>query len=312
MRDTFFKELSKHAEGNPDIFVLVGDVGFSAVEPFKDKWPDRFLNMGVCEQSMMGGAAGMAIMNKRVIVYSIIPFVTMRCYEQIRNDICYQNLPVIIAGVGSGFTYGAQGSTHHAIDDINIMRGLPGIRVFCPGDPLEVKWVLEEVLRSETPAYIRLGKNKEPVFHLENQQVDITRPIPLLASDKNIILSTGYTLELAHNVCMDLRNSGLDIGLFSVPCLKPFDAEIFLQNEFDSIFTLEEHNVIGGLGSAMAEIIAEKLSYKPVFARHGIPDEFIHRAGSSKYLRSFFGLDRETLVRKIQLAIDKGVTPKIA
>lgn len=303
MRNIFFNELHEFAKKNSDITVVIGDVGFSVVDQFSENLPDQFLNVGICEQSMIGIAAGLAMMGKKVFVYSIIPFVTMRCYEQIRNDICYQKLPVTIVGVGEGFAYGTQGSTHHAIEDINIMRGLPGMRIFSPGDLLESKCLVKEVLNSDLPTYIRLGKKNESLVHSTESEIDITRPINLLPSSQNVILSTGYTLKIAYEACIELQKKGIDIGLHSIPCLKPLNINFIKENEYRSIFTIEEHSILGGLGTAISEIIAEELSYKPVFRRFGIPDKFVHFAGTTEYLREHFGLDKKSIVATISALV---------
>jgi len=173
MRTAFIKTLTEIAEEDKDVFLLTGDLGFSVFEDFEKKFGERFINIGIDEQNMTGIAAGLALENKKVFTYSIIPFATMRCFEQIRNDICYQNLDVKIIGVGAGLSYGPAGMTHQAIEDISILRTLPNMTVICPGDPIETRKAVRQSMNLSGPCYIRLGKKGEPNLHDPNVNYQI-------------------------------------------------------------------------------------------------------------------------------------------
>ena len=165
MRSAFVKTLIECARRDPRIILLTGDLGFMALEPFIKEFPKRYINAGVAEANMVGMAAGLASTGKKVFVYSIIPFVTMRCLEQLRNDVCYHNFDVKVVGVGSGYSYSTMGATHHAIEDIGALRSLPNLRIVSPGDPLEVELAVKALVKDNGPAYLRLGKRGEPVLH---------------------------------------------------------------------------------------------------------------------------------------------------
>jgi transketolase len=191
MRKVFIQKLVELAQVDPDIYFIAGDLGYSVIEPFKEKFPERFINAGIAEQNMIGVAAGLALTGKKVFVYSIIPFVTMRCFEQIRVDLCYQNLPVRMVGVGAGFAYGAMGSTHYATEDVAVMRALPNMTVVVPGSNFELLGLVEQVNALSGPVYIRLSKNEEKILYPEKTVINIGYPIELISSNKNLILASG-------------------------------------------------------------------------------------------------------------------------
>jgi len=297
MRKAFINKLLELAEENENIFLLCGDLGFSILEKFKDKFPKRFLNMGVAEQNMIGVAAGLALSGKTVFVYSIIPFLTMRCFEQIRNDLCYQNLNVKLIGVGEGLSYGSAGATHHSLCDIAIMRALPNMKIFVPGDHFETERVAEIAVSSQGPAYIRLGKSHEPEIYLEPPHFNISEGIVLRNGDDITIFTMGNMLYNSKLAVDKLSERNIDARLISMPTIKPFDKNIISKaaKETKAIFTIEEHSLIGGLGSIVAEVLAESED-KILFKKIALPDKFCNEIGSQEYLREKKGLSVTKIV----------------
>jgi transketolase len=286
MRSTFVNTLKELARKDKRIFLVTADMGFSVFESFREEFPDRFLNTGIAEQNTVGIAAGLAMSGKIVYVYSIIPFITMRCFEQIRLDLAYNNANVKLVGVGAGFTYGSMGSSHHAIEDISIMRSIPNMTVFCPGDPFETEELIKRSYELPGPVYIRLGKNGEPIIHKNRNKIEIGKPISITEGNDLILITTSNTLELAKSWVDEWSIEGINVNLVSLPTIKPVD-QLEIRKLIDKnipIITLEEHSIIGGLGSTISEIIAE--SGKGVkFKRMGINDMFSHYVGSAEFQR---------------------------
>jgi len=300
MRNAFINTLTKLARKDKRIYLLTGDLGFSVLEIFARKFPKRFINCGVAEQNMMGVAAGLALSGKKPYVYSIIPFVTMRCFEQIRNDVCYQNLDVKIVGVGSGLAYGPLGATHYATEDIAILRALPNMTILSPADPIEARELTLKSYQTKNPTYLRLNKSGEKILYEKKPEIEIGKPIVLREGEKGVIIATGILLELGINVIEKLKEKGYNFKLISLPTLKPIDKEALLKELADSqlIFTLEEHSVIGGLGGAISEILAES-DWQGKFKRIAIPDRYSVQVGKTEYLRKVFGLAQDEIFNKI-------------
>jgi len=301
MRKTFIQTLVKLVEIDPNIYLIVGDLGFSVIEPFKEKFPDRFINAGIAEQNMVGVAAGLAMAGKKVFVYSIVPFVTMRCFEQIRVDLCYQNLPVRLVGVGGGLDYGPSATTHHAIEDIAIMRALPNMTVIAPGCNIEVDKLLTKANDLNGPVYFRLSNNENFDDYPLNTDIKLGKAIEVISSDKFLIFTTGNSLKLGFDVCKKLRDQGIDIGLISMPTIKPLDNDFILSKKdtLKAIFSIEEHNVIGGLGEAISSLVCQNFERKILFKSFGIPDIYFHEIGSRDYLKEKVGLGVENISAKI-------------
>ena len=291
MRTTFVNTLIELARKDERVFLLTPDMGYSVLESFRDEFPDRFLNTGIAEQNTIGVASGLSLTGKIVYVYSIIPFVTMRCFEQVRLDLAYNNTNVKLVGIGAGMTYGPLGPSHYGIEDIAIMRAIPNMTVLCPGDPIETRELIKRSYEQEGPMYIRLGKNGEPKIHSDETRIEIGKSIQVTKGDDLVLISTSNTLELAKQWVDEWYLDGIHVKLLSMPSIKPIDVEsiekIIHQNI--PIFTLEEHNIIGGLGSAVAEIIAES-GTSIMFKRIGINDTFSHYIGNHNYQREKFGL----------------------
>lgn len=300
MRIAFVQRLFDLAKKDKRIFLLTGDLGFSVFEKYIEAFPDQYINMGVSEQNMAGVAAGMAMEGKIPLIYSIVPFTTMRNFEQIRNDICYQNLNVKIVGVGAGFSYGPYGHTHHGLEDIGILRTLPNLIILAPGDPIEVAPATKAMLNHIGPVYLRLGKAGEPNIYKTIPSFKIGKGI-LIEDGKDItIIGTSILLQKSWEVASSLKEKGLLVRLISMHTIKPLDTQIILESarKTPAIFTLEEHSIIGGLGSAIAEVLAENRA-NVIFKRIGVPDRFTKIIGSQEYMRTANGLSTEQIVNTI-------------
>jgi transketolase len=302
MRTAFIEKINKMAREDPTIYFLTGDLGFSVVEGFKEEFKERFFNVGIAEQTLAGVAAGLALSGKTVFTYSIASFAVMRCFEQIRNDIAYHNLKVRIIGVGSGLSYSSYGITHQALSDISLMRGLPNMTVVCPGDPIEVEKAMEESKNIPGPIYFRLAKKGEPRLHKEPLDFHIGKGIVMREGRDIALISTGNTLEMTKNISEALEKKGISARVISMHTVKPIDKELVLEtiSRIKNVFTIEEHNITGGLGSAVAEIIAEANLKKDVFFRRiGVQDKFCKVAGDQNYVRELFCMSEAEIIQAI-------------
>jgi transketolase len=303
LRDTFIRQLTELAAEDPDIFLVVGDLGFGVIEEFASKYPKRFLNAGVSEQNMMGVASGLAGSGFKVFVYSIANFPTMRCLEQIRNDVAYHNLNVTIVAVGAGFAYGTLGYSHFAVEDLGIMRVLPKMAIYSPGDSDELKMLLPHIIETEGPKYLRLGKNGEPP--LSDSKMTSPESARLLKpGTKLAVLSTGGVgIEVVKAINeMSLASADL-VAHFSVPNFshQAIDS-IGLQN-FEQIITVEEHVLDGGFGSFILEYLESNQKLIRV-KRIGIQRSFSYEIGNQKYLRELARLDPSSIRNEIQLSLE--------
>ena len=294
MRDAFVKVLTEEAATNTDIMLLVGDLGFGVVAAFGDTYPRQFLNCGVAEQSMVGIAAGMAASGRRPFVYSISNFPTLRPLEQIRNDVCYHGLGVTLVSVGAGLAYGSLGYTHHAVEDMSVLRSLPGMRVFSPADAWECRAAVREILADPSPAYLRLGKNKEPLMH--DAEVDLSAGAPLLirpGSDVTVLVA-GPIITQALAVAEQLEQQGISMRVLTCPVIKPLNAAAIKEAASGTcgIVTLEEHTVLGGFGSAVLEGFALNGWRTPIMPL-GLDDAATHIVGDQEWLRERAGLSTD-------------------
>lgn len=305
MRKTFISRLCELARQDERICLIIGDLGFSVVEPFAEEFPGRFLNAGVAEQNMISMATGWSLSeNKVVFVYSIANFPTFRCLEQIRNDVCYHNANVKIVSVGGGLTYGSAGFSHHAIEDLAIMRALPGMVVSAPADAYETDSITQLSVKSNGPFFIRIGKNNEPAVHKNPCSLSIGDPIVYKDDGDILIVSTGTLISEAINAAEMLEKKGLKVSVMGIPFLKPLNTEKVLHvlSNKRIVLTVEEHTGFGGLGSVIAEIMAENNITLP-FHRVCLP-EFIDCVGSQHDLRKFYKIDKEGIVSNILGKID--------
>lgn len=298
MRDAFIRELEVQARVDPRIFFLTGDLGFGVVDDFSKEFPSQFLNAGVAEQNMMGMAAGLADSGMLPFVYSIANFPTFRCLEQIRNDVCYPELPVTIVSIGAGLAYGSLGYSHHAVEDLSVMRSLPGIRVISPCDPNEVRAAVKCIVREPGPTYLRLGKNGEPTLP-ETQDDALNGTSILRTGSKILILTTG---AIAADVLkMVDQSSNDDISLAqvaSVPIIKPMDLSEIDLRKFDYLVSVEEHSLVGGLNSAIYEYLRDRNESRRILAI-GLTDAVRHDSGSSEHLKHKSQLDFQGIESQI-------------
>lgn len=308
MRDTFVKTLCNMAMEDENIYLLSGDLGFGVLDKFWNTYPDRFINMGICEQNMASVAAGMGLEGKNVFTYSIANFPTLRCIEQIRNDIAYHKANVKVVAVGGGFAYGALGMSHHATEDIAILRALPEMTVFTPCDPMETKVVTRLAARMDTPCYIRLGRGGEKNLHQEEIDFAIGTSNILREGSDIAILVAGAIASEAVSVSDMLKKYNISCAVYSFPTVKPIDQECIVDvaNKVDIIFTLEEHNIIGGLGSAVSEVVAGRKT-RACVVRLGLNDEYTSKVGSQQYLRKAYGIDALSINKRILSELGKMV-----
>ena len=311
MRNAFLKELFELAKKDERIVLIVGDLGFGVVNPFMEQLPRQFLNAGVAEQNMTGIAAGMALSGKIAFTYSIGNFPTMRCLEHIRNDVCYHNANVKIVTVGGGFAYGAMGATHHAIEDLAVMRAIPGMTVVAPGDPVEAKAATRAITEYAGPCYLRLGKAGEPIVHQTEITFALGKAIRMREGRDATLISTGGILQTAVRAAQHLAEAGISVRLLSMHTVKPLDTEAILSaaRETHAIFTVEEHSILGGLGSAVAEVLAEADVPKIPFKRIGVPPAFSPYIGSQEYMQECHGLTAAAIARTVENTILQVVSP---
>jgi len=302
MRGAFFRGLMDLAGQDSRIFLLVGDLGFGVVEPFMQKFPERFLNMGVAEQNMTGVAAGIALTGKIVFTYSIANFPILRCLEQVRNDVCYHRANVKIVSIGGGYSYGALGMSHHATEDLAILRALPEMVVIAPGDPFEAEAATRAAAVHDGPCYLRLGRAGEPAVHESRIDFQLGRAIRVREGDGLTLISTGAMLRTAVDVADLLAARGTPVRVLSMHTVKPLDTEAVLAaaQETRAIVTIEEHSIFGGLGGAVAECLAESAELRVPFRRLGIPQSFSAPPGTQDFLREQCGLSATSILRSLE------------
>lgn len=301
MRNTIVNIIHNAARKNKDIYFLTGDLGYSVLEDFQSELPDQVINTGIAEQNMMSVAAGLALAGKKVFVYSIVPFVTMRCFEQVRVDVCYQNLDVTIIGVGGGFAYGTLGLTHYGLEDLAIMRSLPNMKVVAMSDPIEARQLFEQILDDTGPWYIRLNRGGEKAIVEQTVAPKIGIGSVLKHGSQVTIFSIGTITEVALLTSSHLEKYGIHAEVIHMHTLKPLDKEIIIDRARTrlAIVTLEEHTIMGGLGSAVAEVLADNGLSIP-FRRLGLEDRYLSVIGRQDFLRAQAGLSEDAIVDVIK------------
>lgn len=311
MRNSFVKALEEFV--TPDTILITGDLGFGVLNEFQKKFPKQFVNAGVAEQNMTGLAVGMAMIGKKVFTYSIANFNTLRCLEQIRNDIAYHDVNVTVVSVGGGLAYGSLGISHHATEDLAIMRSIPNMKVFAPGDTREAYEITRKIIQENLgPVYLRIGRAGEATLHSEENilKLEIGKPLPLhLSKSKKIaLLSTGGMLELANNVHdLLLKEKNIDSSVYSFHTIKPFDKNAVLEimRQYEHVFTLEEHSIIGGFSSAVMEcFIGEKGIDVSKIHAFALPSEFTSKVGDQNYLRDYYGISADKIFTKIKSIVN--------
>ena len=300
MRNAFIDTIIKAAEKDTDIFIVSGDAGLGVFDEFKKDFPRSFLNLGVAEQNATSFCAGLALTGHKVYLYSIIPFILYRNYEQVRNDICYQDVPVVLVGIGSGVTYAPQGMTHYSVEDLGVARTLPNLTVFSPIDPVEARLAALYSLTAKMPVYVRLPKRGEPTIH-RNDKFDITKP-QLIEDGKDIaiIFHGSVSIEVL-KASEALRKEKIFPRLISVPMVQPVDFKAFLSllKGVRYVVTVEEQYVGCGLGSVLAKYHAQEEPRWRLFTL-GLPDKFIHEIKDSGGMREHFGISSGKIAKFIK------------
>lgn len=298
MRVAFVDELIALAERDPSVWLLTGDLGFSVLERFRDRFGDRFLNVGVAEQLMIGAAAGLATCGKKVFVYSIANFPVMRALEQIRNDVCYHALDVTVVTVGAGVVYGSAGYTHHGLEDMAVMRALPGMTVVSPADAAETRWAMRAIGEQGGPAYLRLDKAGGPPVHTEAVRSAWGSALTLRPGSDVAILSCGAMVNVSLQVADELAGHQIEAQVLSVPVISPLDDEALRAAAGTGLLVVvEEHAPTGGLYSA----VVEALGGNPVpTLRFGYDHPTDPTLGTCDYMRRNSGLDSATIVAAVR------------
>ena len=304
MRDAFIAQLTRLAARDPRIMLVTGDLGFGVLNDFAARFPRQYLNAGVAEQNMTGLATGLALEGRIVFTYSIANFPTLRCLEQIRNDACYHGASVKVVAVGGGFSYGALGMSHHATEDIAILRSLPDLTVVCPGDDWEATEATTAIASEPGAAYLRLDRAGAEGAPHGGERFVLGRSRRLREGRDVTLIATGGILGVALRAAEALGDDGISCRVLSMHTIKPLDEEAVLAaaRETGGIVTVEEHSVIGGLGGAVAECCLERGVPPRRFTRVGLRAGFSSIVGSQDYLRSRYGMDAhavETTVRRL-------------
>lgn len=306
MRDTFVRTLIDLAKEDKNIELITGDLGFGVLKPFWEQLPDQFTNIGIAEQNMTTVAAGMALEGKTVFTYSIGNFPTLRCLEQIRNDCAYHKANVKIVCIGGGFVYGSLGMSHQATEDLAILRALPDVVVMAPADLVEAEEATKAIAAYPGTCYLRLGRGGEKRIHEKIDNFQIGKAIKVKDGKDVVIFSTGAIFEEVSEAYDILKEKGYSPAVYTFPTVKPIDKEVINEcsDKFDLIVTCEEHNIIGGFGGAVAEVMAEKRNRRAALLRIGLNDTYATIVGNQKYLRDQYGLSAKKIAERIEEEIN--------
>ncbi|MFA6196753.1 MAG: transketolase C-terminal domain-containing protein [Sulfurimonas sp.] len=294
MRNTVAKEIYSYCKENNDGFLIAGDAGFGVWDDFQKELQSQYINPGINEQATIGLASGMALSGHKVFYYNIIPFVLMRCYEQVRLDICYHELPVILIGIGSGITYAPAGMTHYSIEDITLAKTMPNLNIISPSDPVQVKKAVAYAIESKNPTYIRISRSGEPKIFDEN--IDITKPIYLKTGSKKAILFHGSIVDEVLRASENLE----DVSIISLPMIAPLDNDEInkILNKYEIVYVVEEHFKEGGLGSILSDFAMEN-SIVVKIKKIAIENHYIHKIGNCDYLRKELHIDSQSILSKV-------------
>ena len=302
MRDTFVRTLLEIAKKDKNVYIITGDLGFGVLKPFWTELPDQIINAGIAEQNMTSIAAGLAMQGKTVYTYSIGNFPTLRCIEQIRNDCAYHNANVKVVCVGGGFVYGSLGMSHHATEDIAMMRSLPDVTVLAPGDLVEAECATKAIYEMPGTCYLRLGRGGEKRIHEKLDGFTIGKAIEIQKGENVAVFSTGAIFDEVNEACEELKAQGITPTVYTFPTVKPIDKDVILEGAktHKAIVTVEEHNLSGGFGSAVAEVLAETDGVKAKLVRVALDDRYSCIVGSQKYLRKQYSIDAKAIIGKIK------------
>lgn len=308
MREAFLKSLFSLAKNDPNVMLITADLGYGIFEEFEKKYPNQYLNVGVAEHSMMGVASGLALEGRIIFTYSIGNFPTLRCLEHIRNDACYHELNINIVTSGGGFSYGGLGMSHHATEDLSIMRALPGINVIAPGTAWEAGEATLALYQDKKVGYLRIDKSKLDQPKIPNNDFKIGKANVIREGKDITLIVAGGILEEVVEASNELEKLGVESRVISLCSVKPIDIDIVRKGciETGGIITIEENNLVGGMGSAIAEVVLDNNFQPKVFKRIGLKDEYSSIVGSQYYLRSLNKIDSVSIIEKIKRAINYG------
>lgn len=298
-RQSYGEALAELGRENEDVVVLDADLSTATKTIlFAKEFPKRFFDMGIAEQDMMATAAGFATCNKIPFASTFAVFAAGRAYDQIRNSICYPNLNVKICATHSGITVGEDGATHQMLEDIAMMRTLPNMKVICPSDDTQTKWIVKEISKIKGPVYLRLSRMSTPIIYEQTQKFEIGKAIQIGTGTEASIIATGDVVAEAIKAKEELEKQGIFVRVIDMHTIKPIDKEIIVKcaKETKKIITIEDHNIIGGLGSAVCEVLAEEYPSKVV--RMGIKDSF-GKSGKAEELMKYFKITAEDIIEKI-------------
>lgn len=298
-RQSYGEELAKLGEENKDIVVLDADLSTATKTGiFAEKFPDRFINVGIAEQNLMGIAAGLSTFGKIPYASTFAVFAAGRAYEQIRNSIAYPKLNVKICATHAGITVGEDGATHQMLEDLSLMRALPNMTVMCTSDDIQTRWAIREIANINGPVYLRLCRMATPVIYDVTDKFEIGKGIQIGDGTDASIIATGVTVSEALKAREVLKENGVNVRVIDIHTIKPIDRELIVKcaKETKRIITVEDHNIIGGLGTAVCEVLAEE--YPTKVERMGVPDCF-GRSGKAEELLKYFKIDSMAIVNKV-------------
>lgn len=302
MRNVFFDTLFNMALKNKDILLLTADIGAICHDKFKKSLPNQYINVGIAEQNMVGLSAGLALTGKTIYIYSIVPFLAMRCYEQIRVDICCMDLPVKIVGTGAGFDYSTLGPTHHGTEDIALMRALPNLIIYSPSDNLSASEIARKSSQEHGPAYIRLDRTGYPPIYKDSGEINMRAGFSVVKGGKDLcIIASGNMVYTALKVSEKLSEHSVDSGVIDLFKLKPINAEklICAVKGLSHVVVLEEHCLSGGIGENIAALFLSQMEKFPRLKLLGIPDKFCAEYGGRESLRKTCNLDAGSILSTI-------------
>ena len=299
-RESFGKALVELGKENKDVVVLTADLaGATKTSLFEKEFPDRFINVGIAEQNMIGISAGLATTGKIPFASTFAMFAAGRAYDQIRNSVAYPKLNVKICGTHAGVTVGEDGATHQMLEDLSLMRSIPNMTVLCPSDDTQTKWAIKEMAKFDGPVYIRLARVATPIIYDENQKFEIGKMVQIGDGTDATIFATGVEVAETLKAKEELEKENINIRVVDVHTIKPIDREMIVKcaKETEKIITIEDHSIIGGLGTAICEVLSEEYPTKVI--RMGMNDKF-GKSGKAEQLLKYFKLDSQAIIEKVK------------
>jgi transketolase len=309
VREAFVETLVNLAEGDERIWLVTGDLGYSLLEPFAERFPDRFVNVGVAEQNMIGVAAGLALSGKVVFTYSIANFLVLRCLEQVRNDICYHDLSVKMVAVGAGLAYGPAGYTHHCVEDLSVMLAMPNVTVIVPADPVETRLATRAIADMPGPCLLRLGKSREPVIHRIEPKFEVGKAIIVREGADVTLMSTGRMLRVALEAAEILASENISARVLSVHTVRPLDEEAIIESfrRTKRVVVIEEHSARGGFADAVGQLLLDRVLAGKSIRKLALRPEALSEVGSAEHLLSSQGLDPVSIASVVKDQLSKGL-----